>query len=500
MLHQLKRLGSETAIYGTSTIVGRFLNFLLVPFYTNVLHPGEYGIVTYVYSIIAFVNVIYAYGMESAYFKYASTKELGSKEQNFSTSFLTLVSSSLVFSALLLVFHNALQNSLRLPADEGAVIYYSIGMLLFDTMSIIPFAALRMEHRAKEFAALKVLNIVINVAMNIILLVGYHSGVIGIFISGFVASSATFLVLLPAIRRNLEIGIQRPLLRSLLTFGLPSIPAGLSAMAVQVIDRPILRALTDDATVGIYQANYRLGIFMMLIVQMYDYAWRPFFFSVAQESNAKEIFSRVLTYLILGMSVVFLALTLFIADIVKISIFGRHLIHPSYWSGLPLVPIVLLGYLFLGIYTNVAAGIYIQKKTGYLPFITLVGALVNIVANYMLIPSMGMIGAAWATFWAYFGMAVAAYIVGRIVYPIDYEWGRILKIVLALVIVIAIYHVAVLNLGGAWLGIIAKLGVLVLFFLLMWMMKFFRGNEIKFIRSLSGRKKAAEVAEELKVD
>jgi O-antigen/teichoic acid export membrane protein len=484
MLQHLKRLGSETAIYGTSTIVGRFLNFLLVPFYTNVLLPGEYGVVTYVYSIIAFVNVIYAYGMESAFFKYASTRELGTVKQNFSTSFLALVSTSLFFSIVLLFFKSGIVSALKIPEENSVIILYSIGMMAFDTMSIIPFAVLRMEHKARHFAALKVLNIVINVVMNIVLLVGFHLGVVGIFISGFAASCITFLVLLPAIWQHIEPGSKPELLKALLKFGFPSIPAGLSAMAVQVIDRPILRSLTDDATVGIYQANYRLGIFMMLIVQMYDYAWRPFYFSAAQEENAKEIFARVLTYLVLFMSVVFLLLTLFIDDVVKISFFGRHLIHPSYWPGLPLVPVVLLGYLFLGIYTNISAGIYIQKKTTYLPFITLVGAVVNIVANYILIPSMGMMGAAWATFWAYFGMAIAAFVVVRKIYPVVYEWNRIIKIFLTLAVVLAIYYYFVTALDSTAIRLIAKFCLGGLFIMLMVVLKFFRNNEIGFIKNL----------------
>jgi O-antigen/teichoic acid export membrane protein len=484
MLQQLKRLGSETAMYGTSTIVGRFLNFLLVPFYTNVLQPGEYGIVTYVYSIIAFVNVIYAYGMESAFFKYASTRELGPVKKNFSTAFLSLISTSVVFSFVLLMLNASIGTSLQIPEQSRVILFYAIGMLAFDTMSIIPFAVLRMEHKAKQFAAIKVLNIVINVVMNIVLLVGYHCGIVGIFISGVTASLATFLVLLPTVFRNISFGINTGLLKALLKFGLPSVPAGLSAMAVQVIDRPILRALTDDATVGIYQANYRLGIFMMLIVQMYDYAWRPFYFSAAQEENAKEIFSRVLTYLILFMSIVFLFLTLFIYDIVKISFFGRHLIHPSYWSGLSLVPIVLLGYFFLGIYTNVSAGIYIQKKTVYLPVITLVGALVNIGANFLLIPSMGMIGAAWATFWAYFGMALVAYLVARRVYPVIYEWNRILKIFLTLSIIAALYYYVVVSMDASVLRLLVKLSLVGMFIGSMFILKFFKQSEVTFMKNM----------------
>ncbi len=494
MLRDLKRLGSETAIYGTSTIVGRFLNFLLVPFYTNVLRPGDYGIVTYVYSLIAFVNVLYAYGMESAFFKYASTGELGSKRETFSTAWLSLATTTAAFSLVLILLAFPLGEFLRIPEEHSSILFYSAGMLAFDTLAIIPFAHLRMEHRARQFALLKVINIVLNVGMNVVLLVGFHRGLEGIFISGCTASAVTLVLLLPTIVRMLEGKVHGKLLRALLRFGLPSIPAGLAAMAVQVIDRPILRALTDDATVGIYQANYRLGIFMMLVVQMYDYAWRPFYFAVAQERNAKELFSRVLTYLFFLMCAIVLALTFFVSDLAKLSLFGRHLIHPSYWSGLPLVPIVLFGYLFLGIYTNVSAGIYIEKKTGTLPFVTLIAAAVNVGANYLLIPPMGMVGAAWATFLAYAAMAAAGFAAAQRVYPIRYEWGRLGKIAAATAITIAGYYVLGFGREGSLLSFAVKVGYLVLFLLLMAGMKFFHAGELTYLKNvftkLRGRGKA----------
>ena len=292
MLNTIKRLGTETAIYGISTILGRFLNFLLVPFYTNILPPGDYGIVAYVYSIIAFVNVVYSYGMESAYFKYSSTLEIGSRRENFSTPFLSLLGTSAAFSAAIVVLASPIAGALSLPVRFGPVVFYSAAILALDALAIIPFASLRMEHKAKTFATIKFLNIVINVGMNLVLLIVFRMGVIGVFISGLAASAVTVLMLLPVIFRHLTWSFHSSLWKALLRFGLPYIPSGLSAMAMQVIDRPILRALTDDATVGIYQANYRLGIFMMLVVSMYDYAWRPFFFATAKEPNAKQIFAR----------------------------------------------------------------------------------------------------------------------------------------------------------------------------------------------------------------
>ncbi len=494
MFQQIKRLGSEAVIYGISTILGRFLNFLLVPFYTNVLAPGEYGIVAYVYSLIAFINVIYSYGLESAYFKYSSTLEIGTAKQNFSTPFISLSGTSVIFSIILAFLASPIARILNIPIDYESILLYTVGILAFDAIAIIPFAALRMEHKAKLFATIKFANIVVNVGMNLILLLVFRMGVIGVFISGLTASVLTVAMLLPTISRYLTKEFHLPLWKSLMKFGLPYIPSGLAAMAIQVIDRPILRALTDDATVGIYQANYRLGIFMMLIVSMYDYAWRPFYFSTAKETNAKEIFARVLTYLVLFMSAIFLVLTFFIGDIVKISILGRYIIGQSYWCGLNIVPIVLLGYVFLGISTNLSAGIYIEKKTKYLPLVTGVCAIVNVVANFLLIPPFGMLGAAWATFIAYLIMAVTVYFVVQRIYPVIYEFSRLWKIGGAVAVVVVVYYFIPIETlsGSATIIILWKIFLMLFFLMLMYMMKFFNGSEISFLKGLVKRKSSTE--------
>ncbi len=480
MLTKLKRLFADTAIYGISTILGRFLNFLLVPFYTNVLMPGEYGIVAYVYSLIAFINVLYGYGMESAFFKYSSTLEAGTPRENFTTPFLSLLATSALFSGIMSLLSPAVARLADLPADGSVVVAYTAWILFFDTIALVPFASLRMEGKAKLFAILKFTNIAINVAANLVLLLVYHAGVEGIFLSGLIASAATSLMLLPTIVRHFIPRFSARLYRELLRFGLPYIPAGLAAMMIQVVDRPILKVLTNADTVGIYQANYRLGIFMMLMVSMFDYAWRPFFLTNAADPGAKRLFSRILTYFVLAMAAVFLVLSFFVPDLIRLRVFGRHIIAPDYWGGVAIIPVVLLAYVFLGIYNNLMAGIYIEKKTHYLPGITMAGGATNVAANFALIPVMGMMGAAIATLLSYAAMAAFLYVVVQRIYPVEYEWGRIGKIaaasavvyVLSLVLPIEAHH------------LIWKSGLLVLFGLLMYWMKFFVPSELGWARRL----------------
>ncbi len=479
MFHQIKQLGKETAIYGLSTIIGRFLNFLLVPFYTNLLKPEEYGIATTIYAYIAFLNVIYSYGMESAYLRYASSLEIGDKKSNFSTPFVSIFFTSLIFSSLIHTFSDNITRIIAIPTKYSVCIKYSAWILFFDAVSIIPLAYLRLESKALTFSTVKLLNIIVNLALNILLLLKFKLGIYGIFISGLVASGMTFAMLLPVILSNFSFSFLKNLYVELLKFGLPYIPSGLSAMIIQVIDRPILKALTNDETVGIYQANYRLGIFMMLFVSMFDYAWRPFFLKNANSPDAKVLFSKVMTLFVLIASSLFLFISFFINDFVRIKIFGKHIIHPDYWAGLGIVPIVLGGYLFNGIYVNLIAGIYIEKKTQYLPYITGIGAFANIIGNYTLIPILGLYGAAWATFISYFTMSISLFIIVQKIYPIKYEYAKLFKIAVATLFCFALFKLTWSNPSNLSqiTSLVLRLIFLILFFILLLALKFFSDVE-----------------------
>jgi O-antigen/teichoic acid export membrane protein len=319
------------------------------------------------------------------------------------------------------------------------------------------------------------------------LLLVFHAGLEGIFVSGLIASAFTVVTLLPTIAKNFRWDFSSSLYRALLAFGLPYVPSGLAAIVIQVVDRPVMLYLTNKTTVGVYQANYRLGIFMMLIVSMFDYAWRPFFLSHAAEPGAKKMFARVLTYFVTATSFVLLVLSFFIGDIVRIKFSGHYLIHPSYWGGLSIVPVVLLAYLFLGVYNNLVAGIYIEKKTQKLPAITLAGAAANVAANFLLIPVMGMMGGAVATLLAYMVMAGALYVTVRQFYPVPYEWGRIGKVVLAGGIV----EILFLTVNAGELRILWNIALLLLFGALLALLRFVDPEELQALRSLRHRGPAA---------
>jgi O-antigen/teichoic acid export membrane protein len=268
----------------------------------------------------------------------------------------------------------------------------------------------------------------------------------------------------------------------MLKFSLPIIPAGIGASFVQVIDRPILTYLTNDTTVGIYQANYRLGILMMLFVSIYEFAWRPFFLQTAKEANAKQIFSKIMTMFIFAMCVLFLFLSFYLENIIKIPLpFRGYLIGESYWSGISIVPIVLAGYLMYGIYVNLMAGIYIEKKTKYLPLITGIGAAVNVAVNFLLIPKFGMTGAAYATLVSYFAMMVGIYITSNKFYKINYEFSKIYLIAFSTIATFAIYSFTAGTFLHEWYF---KVVFLVLFFVLILAFKIVTLKDIKSLRTI----------------
>ena len=435
MLNKLIELSKDTAVYGVSTIIGRFLAFLLFPIYTNVFSPDEFGTYTLVYAYLAFLNVVYIYGMDAAFMKYTSLAVGEEKKETFSTPYLFVTITSIIFSLLFYLLLDPITLSMNLSSQFSYLLIYVIGILFFDTLALIPFNSLRLERKTQKFVAIKIINISINLGLNLVLILQYGFGIEAIFISNLVASIFSFVALLPEIMKKLKLQIDLEVLKKMLKFGLPYLAAAFASVIVQIIDVPIVESLTDTATLGIYRANYKLGIFMMLFVQMFLFAWQPFFLENAKEKNAKEIFAKVLTVFLVIASSIWVLLSLFIEDIVTIKIMGRTLLGEQFLSGLPIIPIILLAYLFNGLYMNFIAGIYIEEKTKYFPLITGFGALVNVAVNLVLIPRLGIMGAAWATLASYIVMAGSLFVVSQRVYKIDYEYPKIIRIFLMIIIV-----------------------------------------------------------------
>ena len=440
MFDKLKELTKDTAIYGISTMVGRFLNFILVPLYTNIFAPAEYGIIQLIYAYMAILNIVFIYGLDSAYLKFASFKDIGDEKDNFSTPYISVFATSLLFVLLIVVNISAIGTSLRIPSEFNYLIYLAAGILFLDVNVVIPFLKLRLDRKAKIFSLFRVINISVNIVLNIYLILVLHWGIEAIIISNLVASAVSLLLVSVTIIKNFKLKFHSLLFKRMLKFGLPFLPAGFAVMLVQVIDVPILERLTDLKTVGIYKANYKLGIFMMLFVNMFQFAWQPFFLQNAKEPNAKEMFSKILTYFTLAGSIILVVLSLFITDLAQIKVGGFSLVGSQYWAGLQIVPIILLAYLINGMYSVFSAGIYIEEKSIYVPFITGAGAIVNVIINFLLIPILNITGAALATLASYLVMALGYYFVTQKFYNVKYELKRIGHIFIAVLLVGVLFY------------------------------------------------------------
>jgi O-antigen/teichoic acid export membrane protein len=436
-MSRIRKLASETAIYGLSSIVGRMINFLLFPFYSHVFPPAAYSVVGVVYAAFVFLNILYQYGMESAYLKYAAARP-EDRPAVFSTATWSLLGSSVGLSLLMLALQQPVGGLIGL-ADTWPVLGYAALILVLDTLGVVPLAELRLQNRAWTFASIRLVNIGVNVGLNLVLILVFGWGVEAVFVANIAASAATLLQLAPAYRRSLRWAFDRALWHRMLAFGLPFVPGGLGYAVTDRINLFFLAQMDAGTVVQLYGAGHdasyvvgvfsgvvKLAIFLALFVQMFRFAWQPFFLQHAEDADAPHLFSRTFTLLTAAMLLVLLGISFFLRELVAFPLpGGRMLIAEVYWPGLSIVPVAMLGYLFQGWYYHVSAGAYIKKQTRYFIHATLVGSVVALGLNTLLVPRFGMLGAAWATAAAYGAMTLTLLFVVQRFYHVPYAWGRV---------------------------------------------------------------------------
>ncbi|NNN07281.1 MAG: oligosaccharide flippase family protein [Elusimicrobia bacterium] len=424
MLRELKGLAKETAIYGLSTVLGRMLSFLLTPLFTHLLLPVESGVVQTVYSYIGFLALLYALGLDVAYLR-LGRRDGRPDDGSFTAAWGAVVVLAFAASALIHVFAAPLALAIGAPESAASVVRCAAWILALDAAALIPYTELRGSHHAGTYAGIKVFNIALTLVLSWVFVKQWGWGVRGVFLANLAASAASLIMLLPVLLPRLA-APDRARLRAMLAFGLPLAAAGLGSMVVQVADRPIMTRLAGLGPAGIYGSCYKLGIFMMLLVNMFDQAWKPFVLERADRAGVDRLIARVLTYFAVLACWAFLGVAFFVDVFVKSPIFAGHaLFGPAYWSGLPIVPVVTLGYLFNGLYYVMLAPLMIDKRMGSVGVATWIGALINIGVNVALIPRWGMMAAAWATCVAYIAMAAAVWVLGRRTRATPYEWTRL---------------------------------------------------------------------------
>ena len=433
-----KKLAGQTAIYGLSSIVGRLLNVLLVPIYTRVFATGEYGVVTEMYALVSFLNILFTYGLETAFFRFYQNET--DREKVYATSLISIVGSSIFLAGMMILLSSPLASFISgkeraMPIPSQFVSWFAI-VIAADAISAIPFAKLRQENKALRFASIKFFVILVNVLLNLFFLVYCPSqvknhpgswaadlynpdfGVSYVFVINVATSLLSVVLLLPDMLR-IRFTFDAALWKRMTLYALPLMIAGFAGMINETFDRLMIpRLITDKVSameqLGIYGACYKLAILMTLFTQTFRFAAEPFFFSHASKENAKEIYAKVMHYFVMMCAIIFLGVMMYM-DIIK------YFIGSDYYAGLKIVPILLMANLFLGVFYNLSIWYKLSGKTHWGAWLSLIGAGITLLLNFLLIPLMGYMGAAWATLICYAGMMGISYFIGQKYYRVPYD-------------------------------------------------------------------------------
>ncbi|MGO4820086.1 MULTISPECIES: lipopolysaccharide biosynthesis protein [unclassified Flavobacterium] len=431
-----KNLFKQTAIYGLATVMPRMFSFLLVPLYTDLLPKAEYGKVSIIFAYMIFFNVILAYGMETAFFRFYSKET--NKDSVVETATVSVFWTTILFLFIALLFRSSLADW---SGIDPQYIGYTIWILALDALVIIPFSKLRAFQKPMVYAAIKIGNVLVNLILSVLFLLyipqiiksnpdGFLSSVyvdnfqIGyIFLANIIASLLTFVALSPNyvfLKWKFDFSLWKKMMR----YGMPIMIAGIAFAINEQFDKILLGKLLPDniaeAEVGVYSACYKLGLFMVLYRTAYTLGIEPFFFSHASNKNAPQTYAMVTKYFVIFGSFILLTVIVF-SDLFK----QLMIRDSSYWVAMKVVPLIILANFFLGIYTNLSVWYKLIDKTHIGAYISIVGAIITLVLNYLLIPSMSYYGSAIATIAAYGSMMLISYYLGNRYYPIPYDIKKI---------------------------------------------------------------------------
>lgn len=421
-MNKIKQLAGDTVLYGLGSMVPRMLNFLLLPLHTRSMFSTEqYGVITQLYAVVAFLNIVYMFGMETAFFRFA-TKPGADRQKIYNLSQTCVMIISVLLSATILSFSSPIAASLNVKTQYISWLTY---VMLIDAVVAIPFARLRLERKPLLFSLGKIINVSLLIGLNIYFLKFNYDPSIGVgyvFIANL-AANAFYLLFLGKYLLQWRPVFDKTFFPALFTYAYPVMLTGLAGMTNEMFSRFMLEwwlppnfypGKSNDAAVGIFGAAYKYAVFMSLAVQAFRFAGEPFFFSNASDKNSPTLFAQVNHYFI-----ILCCILLFVVG-TNLDLF-KHLVGREFWDGLTVVPLLLLAYLFLGVYYNFTVWFKLTDKTYYGTLITVGGALLTITLNYLLIPVAGYVGSSWATLLCYFSMAAACYLLGQKYYPIPYD-------------------------------------------------------------------------------
>lgn len=438
----LKKLAGQTAWYGLSSIFARLLNYLLTPYLTHYLNPAIYGEMTLVYAAIPFMNVLFTYGMETTFFRF-SNKD-GNEQKVYDTGSLSLIFTTLLFTVALLMFKTPLAAVLRLD-DHPQFITWTAYIIALDALCTLPFAKLRNDNRPRKYAFIRLAGILVNIAAVVFFysilpglahnhphsfIARWYDPTLGagyVIIANIIMSGLNFIMLLPEFL-SIRIKWDNRLWSQMMLYSLPIMIAGFGGMINETFDRVMLgwwgpgNEHAQKVQVGIYGACYKLSLLITLFIQAFRLGAEPFFFQQAREEGegAKHTYARVMKFFVITVCSMFLFVTLYLD-------FWKHFISkPIYWQGLKVVPILLVANMCLGVYYNLSIWYKLSNSTRAGATITIIGAVITLIINYLFIPHFSYMACAWATFSCYASMMLISYFWGQARYPVPYAVKRML--------------------------------------------------------------------------
>ena len=462
----VKKLAGQTLWYGIPTIANRFLGYLMnlsLPFIFK--QPGTTADLTQVYAIIPFLNVLFTYGMETAYFRFSQEEE---RKHLYSTLSLSIFCTTILFSILLYSFRTNISNWAGLDQHPQYVMWMC-WILFFDTLATLPFARLRQEGRPRKYAFVRVAGILMTILVvvlflgifprylqshpnSVIRLVYINTDPISFYLLGNVCGSIFTFLLLWKEFKDLRFDFDSALWKRVMKYSYPLIVVGLGGMVNDMLSRLVYRHVVDlpraaaDKELGIFGNLYRIAVMVTVMIQAFRMAAEPFFFNRSKEENAQKIYARVMKFFVIACCFMFLFIALY-RDVLQWIITRKS---KEWGDGMYIVPILAMGNVFLGIYYNLSIWYKLTNKNMYGAVITFSGAVITIVLNILLIPKLHYLGAALATFCCYTFMMISSYVLGQKYYPVPYAKK---KLIAYLVIVTLIYllHRGLLLISHNWI-------------------------------------------------
>ena len=457
-----KKFAGQTALYGLSTIAGRVLNFFLTPVYTRAYSTKVYGIFGNMYSYASMLNALLAFGMETTFFRYLNKKP-DKKDVVYNNSFGVILTISVIFLLITFPFSGLITSWIQIDPNTPFAEYtqytrYFIGILIIDAWCVIPFAKIRADGRPGRYGIIKLTNIIIFVGLNLAFIYvfpyvvkhnlpgaalinpWFKRGWLGyVFLSNLIASFITLLMLLPELVK-LRPKFNWTLFTEMMFYSWPVLIANFSFLINENLDKILLGKLLpvkESATqVGIYVACAKISIFLSIFVNAFRLGAEPFFFSHADKKNASQTYARIMNYFVIAVCVIFVALVANI-DLLKYFIKGKDVTQTTlYWSGLKVVPLLLFGYVSLGIYMNLSVWYKLSDQTKYGLYISGIGAILTIILNILFIPAYGYMASAWISLTAYATMMVLSYIWGQKNYPIPYNVKKNLAYIISSILIV----------------------------------------------------------------